>query len=305
MKKIAVLMSTYNGEEYLKEQIDSILAQECEYKIDLIVRDDCSNDNTVSILKNYSKKLKWYSDDNLGPGASFMKLLYENAGYDYYAFSDQDDFWIKEKVQKALETIRDVDDVAMYCSNAELCNEMLQPIGRKAHRSMEYFNKERVFLGLSCAQGCTIMINNKFARLLTLTNTPSNIVMHDSFLTCLCFAVDGFFYADNESYIKYRAHRNNVCGLMTRKQVSMIKMINKRLNYILASPKTSIINQLCFIKNNYSDSISGDSKIILDYVIESKNNFCGRLSLAIKPTIKDESLNLNIANRIKILLGNY
>ena len=107
MRNILVLMSTYNGEKYLKEQIDSILAQK-NVEVTIQVRDDGSTDGTIRILEEYQKcgKLNWYSSTNMGPAKSFLDLVY-NAPlkYDYYAFCDQDDYWKEDKLYKAIETV--------------------------------------------------------------------------------------------------------------------------------------------------------------------------------------------------------
>ena len=98
MEKVIVLMSTYNGEKYIKQQVDSILNQE-NVSVELVVRDDGSNDNTISILKEYEKagKLIWYTGDNKGAAYSFFDLMeYAKNRYDdycYFALSDQDDIW--------------------------------------------------------------------------------------------------------------------------------------------------------------------------------------------------------------------
>ena len=112
-KQFAVLMSTYNGELFIKEQIDSILAQK-DVDITLYIRDDGSNDNTVKLIKEYIKKydcIRFMNDNNnLRPGASFMKLLLsvlkKEKKYDFYAFADQDDIWLENKVETLLNEIK-------------------------------------------------------------------------------------------------------------------------------------------------------------------------------------------------------
>ena len=86
--KIAVLMSTYNGEQYISEQIDSILAQEGDFDLELHVRDDGSKDGTINILSRYEEegKLRWYNNENLGPAKSFMDLIFSCGEYDCSAF---------------------------------------------------------------------------------------------------------------------------------------------------------------------------------------------------------------------------
>lgn len=305
MKRVAVLMSTYNGEKYIKEQIDSILSQKCEYEIDLIIRDDGSIDRTVNILNSYGNRLKWYRDENLGAGLSFLKLLYDNPGYDYYAFSDQDDFWEPEKIQVAIDGIKDREECSMYCSNALMCDAALNPLGRYVHRNMVHYNSLRAFFGLCCAQGCTCLINARFAELICSSEMPGRIVLHDSFLTCLCFAVGGYLYADEQSCIKYRMHTDNVGGLKTRAQISVMEMIKMRLRYITKKPEVCIIDQLRTILENYSDSIDAKNRERIDNIVECRNKPLRRIFFAVHPMLRDESINLSISNRIKIMLGNY
>ena len=77
MKSVLILMSTYNGEKYLKTQIDSLLAQK-NVNVSIVVRDDGSTDGTVSILNEYKNRnaLEWYSGKNMGPAGSFLDLIY-------------------------------------------------------------------------------------------------------------------------------------------------------------------------------------------------------------------------------------
>ena len=106
-KKIVVLLSTYNGENYLKEQIDSILNQKSSHHIDLMVRDDGSSDGTIEILKSYEEeypgRIKVHFKENVGYIKSYFELIREAEGYDYYALSDQDDIWLEDKMETAIE----------------------------------------------------------------------------------------------------------------------------------------------------------------------------------------------------------
>ena len=110
-------MSTYNGECFLREQIESLLKQNNE-DITILVRDDGSSDKTVGILEEYEKsgQLQAYSGRNLKPARSFMELIDKAhiEEYDYYAFSDQDDIWLPDKVHVAVQAIQKYDVPAMY-----------------------------------------------------------------------------------------------------------------------------------------------------------------------------------------------
>lgn len=107
MKTVSVVMCTYNGEKYLREQINSILAQ--TYPLyELIIRDDCSTDNTVNILKEYEEKYSfikvYFNECNRGCNQNFHDTIYQASG-DYIAISDQDDIWFPTKIEKQMKKI--------------------------------------------------------------------------------------------------------------------------------------------------------------------------------------------------------
>ena len=110
-KKVAVLISTYNGEKYIKEQIDSILNQ--TYKnIEIVIRDDGSSDSTIEIIKEYQKKhsnIILKEGTNVGFIKSFFQLL-GLADSDYYAYCDQDDVWMENKIELAVNALNEADN---------------------------------------------------------------------------------------------------------------------------------------------------------------------------------------------------
>lgn len=106
-KKVSVVLCTYNGERYIREQIESIISQ--TYPIhEIIIQDDCSTDSTVSILETYKQKysnIKLYiNKENLGYSNNFKSATMKATG-DYIAFSDQDDIWFNDKIEKQIKTI--------------------------------------------------------------------------------------------------------------------------------------------------------------------------------------------------------
>ncbi|MBQ4399872.1 MAG: glycosyltransferase, partial [Alphaproteobacteria bacterium] len=107
MDNVLVLMSTYNGEKYLKTQLDSILAQQ-GVNVQILVRDDGSSDGTLPILQAYAAqgKLTYYTGPNLKPAKSFMDLIYNAPQADFYAFADQDDYWLPEKLICAVNKLK-------------------------------------------------------------------------------------------------------------------------------------------------------------------------------------------------------
>lgn len=129
-KNICIVMSTYNGEKYLSTQLDSILQQE---NVNLIVyiRDDGSSDNTPVILREYAAKYNNISislEENIGFRKSFLKALRDAPECDYYGFSDQDDYWYPNKLEKTIELLCK-KNASLAFGNAIVTNEVLDENG--------------------------------------------------------------------------------------------------------------------------------------------------------------------------------
>ena len=161
MKKVAVLMSTYNGEKYLDEQIESLITQ-VGVDVKILIRDDGSSDNTIHLLKKWEKKgvLEWYSGENIKPALSFMELVKRVPKADYYAFCDQDDVWDNDKLKIASEMIGKYGETkpTLYFSNTRLVNSDLTPIKTTTTHN------PKITLGsaliINPATGCTVVFNH-------------------------------------------------------------------------------------------------------------------------------------------------
>ena len=301
MSKVAVLMSTYNGEKYIKEQIESILSQKGDIEISLHVRDDGSTDKTIDILKEYEEqsKLQWYSGENLGPACSFMELLCTCKGYDYYAFADQDDFWLDTKITSAIEMIKSEKCPVLYFGNAKLVDAQLKEL------SKQVYNKKpsTEFNTLTCAGGllgCTMVFNQKLAEIIQKCERPQKVVMHDFYIAVLCAGIGGKIIYDENSYIKYRQHGNNVVGVSN----GVADKIKDRLKKITKKSKISIEEQAYDILNRYELQLLANEKKWLSKVSEYRKSSLRRLKLAF--SLKTHYVNLNSAMvlRLSILLGN-
>src|SRR5690242_9732967 len=106
---VQVLLSTYNGEPYLRPQLDSVLAQDYP-RLTILARDDSSQDGTLALLREYAARypaLTVLSGENRGAAQSFMQLLqWSSPAADYFAFCDQDDVWHSDKISRAVEWLR-------------------------------------------------------------------------------------------------------------------------------------------------------------------------------------------------------
>nr|WP_302437295.1 glycosyltransferase family 2 protein [Bacteroides intestinalis] len=206
---ICILLSTYNGANFIDEQIDS-LTKQVDAQFSILVRDDGSLDSTPLYLKRWEEKniIKWYQGQNVGFVNSFFDLLMKAPEADYYAFCDQDDIWLPDKLKVAVSKIETLNtNLKLYCSNLYIYRN--GTIRGKMQNNYPKFNLGRGLVQ-NIATGCTILINNEFRSFL-IHNMPNKVCAHDLWIyhTALLF---GSVYYDDGAYILYRQHGNNQIG---------------------------------------------------------------------------------------------
>ena len=164
-EKIDVLLATYNGEKYLKEQIDSILEQ--TYKnIRLIISDDCSKDRTPEILKEYQQnddRIELHiQKSNLGVVKN-IEFLLKQVKSPYYMLADQDDYWLPEKVEKSLEKLKK-ENVDLVFGDLEVVDKDLKTMYSSFNDYMlltrkinKYIDSYKVNYLYNCVTGCTVL----------------------------------------------------------------------------------------------------------------------------------------------------
>lgn len=213
MTKIVVLMSTYNGEKYIKTQIDSILKQ-TNVAIELLVRDDGSTDSTVSILNEYALqgKLKYYTGQNLKTAYSFLDLIKHAPQADFYALSDQDDYWFPNKLSVAINrmiVLENQKKAILYYGRPIETDKNLKPLHPIPVMNLTKSFKQSIIT--NCALGCTMVFNHEF-RLLIEHYQPEFLIMHDYWLCQLAWGIDAKVICDQTQVMYYRRHENNVCS---------------------------------------------------------------------------------------------
>lgn len=219
MEQIDILMATYNGEKYLTEQIDSILNQSYS-NFRLIISDDCSKDGTREILNQYEQKDKrikvYYQEKNLGYVKNFEFLLgkVEN---EVYALSDQDDFWLPDKVEKTYRKLVETNADLVF-TDLEVVNEKLEKIYDSYNDYMLLSRKIKAYKDsyvmqylYNCITGCTLMGKKKMLEKILPIPTDSKYVIHDSWIGIIT-SLDGKVEYLDEKTIKYRQHGNNQVG---------------------------------------------------------------------------------------------
>lgn len=219
INKICIALSTYNGERYIKEQLDSILSQSYENFI-ILVRDDNSNDKTLEILSSYDIKVI-DEKKNLGIKKSFaflMQYSFKNLDSDYLMFSDQDDIWDTNKVKttyrkmQELENIYGMDAPLLVHGDLTVVDENLEVIASSfwKYQNIDPSKDSLNHLLLhNTVTGCTMMINRSLAE--KIKNIPSEGIMHDWWIAMVASAFGKIAYID-ESLMLYQQHGKNDTG---------------------------------------------------------------------------------------------
>ncbi len=229
-KKILVIMSTYNGEKYLHEQIDSILNQKTDYEVHLCIRDDGSKDRTCDIVEEYTEKyteeVKLIRGENKGYNASFFSLMQGAEGYDYYSISDQDDVWLPDKLQIACDAIDKVEEdiPVLYASISHLVHDDLVPYGttRKKEREMTMYNT----IIQNICPGHTQVMNNRLLEMLKGDIDTSRIYVYDSWIQNVA-NLYGRIVFDNEPHTYYRQYEGNQLGSGVGKLGQLIASVKR------------------------------------------------------------------------------
>lgn len=216
---IDILLATYNGEKYIKEQIESILNQ--TYKnIKLIISDDCSKDSTSKILKEYEKKddrIKLYiQQENLGVVKN-IEFLLKKVENKYYMLSDQDDVWLPQKVEKSLEKLKQ-ENADLVFGDLEVVDKDLKTIYPSFGDFMllnkkinKYINSNKLNYLYNCVTGCTILAKKETIEKIIPLPQTSKYLIHDHWIG-LMVSIYGKVAYIPEKYIKYRQHGNNQVG---------------------------------------------------------------------------------------------
>lgn len=298
MDKVVVLLSTYNGEKFLEEQLRSLQGQ-IGVDVTVLVRDDGSTDNTHAILDEWSKNgfLSWYTGPNLGPAKSFLDLLCNAPDADYYAFCDQDDVWLSDKLHRGVQALRSCNgDYKLYFTPAILVDSSLNIIG-ELPLNYKFTMGEAVVT--NPATGCTMLFNSNLKKLVAMY-PPQVIGMHDEWVYKVCLFMNGTIYADKESRIYYRQHGNNVVGA----KEPFLKGFARHFALLFAKGG-SRSGALCEIYRQYKSIMPKENADILETVHAYATSWSGRLGLLGVPGLSAPSSLTMFKFYMAVLFGKF
>jgi glycosyltransferase involved in cell wall biosynthesis len=262
--RVVVLMSTYNGERFIEEQVCSILKQLPPEGL-LMVRDDGSTDKTVEKIYAFKdNRILLERGENIGFGKSFLTLL-NKAPIDAQMamFSDQDDVWLDGKIQRAWECLSTSQEQAtLYCSRQFITDEKLKVL--ESSEKMPHQPSFSNAIVENIVTGCTAAINNRAIQLMMRSGVPENVRFHDWWLYVVISA-HGSVIFDNKSLILYRQHEYNYMG----RGVGWFGRNLKKIQYLRNNSWTdALVGQIGDLQKFYWSSLPVQYRNMIDKYIE-------------------------------------
>jgi len=228
---ISVCLASYNGEKYIKEQINSILIQ-IDNEDELIISDDGSTDHTLMILKEFNDvRIKIFQNSGIhGYTHNFENALKQTSG-DYIFFSDQDDVWLPDKIKKIMPYLR--DDVLVF-SDAYITNEKLEIMG-KISDWRKYKKGYLKNLYKNIYTGCTCAFTKRIKEYI-LPFPTTEYIKHDNWIGLLCELKFKVEYLD-EALILHRRHNDNTSSMTNKSSRTFLFMFKYRFHLFIKTLK--------------------------------------------------------------------
>ena len=299
MEKVQVLLSAYNGEKYIKKQIESILNQK-EVEVSLLIRDDGSSDKTIEIigkLADENSNITFYKGENLGPARSFMDLLNKSNEVSYYAFADQDDLWEPKKLISAINKLKEENKPELYMSALEIVDEELNSIEIKQVDGNFTFEGAMI---KNFATGCTLVLNKKLRDIIKSYN-PTYLIMHDSWITRVCYAIGGNVIIDEDYYIKYRQHTGNVLGYKDEG----LQKLKRQFKIAFKNNVSMRVNIAKELKQGYNEMLTEEAKEVIENLINYRQSKEAKKWLLKNKNFRTTNSVINIKMKLAIMLNKF
>ena len=296
-RKVAIILGFYDGYKFITSQLKSIFDQ-THQNFTIFVTDDNSKDKfSLEKLnldeKNKKKIIVGFRNKNIGYAQNFLNALVSIDGYfDYYAFSDQDDVWHREKLERAIKSLEEYphNQANLYGSRTELIGESEEI---KLGKSIE-FKKSPSFqnaLTQSIFGGNTMVFNRNAFDLICSSNINQKIISHDWWCYQIISGAGGNIFYDKNIYLKYRQHNNNLIGsnvLLKDKWLRFCKVANGDF-------KIQNDHNLKAIINNQNLLIKSNRKTLNNFIRARNSNLFKRIFYFAKSGVYRQTFIGNVA----------
>jgi rhamnosyltransferase len=303
------MMAAYNGEDFIREQIESILNQQ-NVNLSLLITDDGSKDDTVKICESISQTEKRVTVQrntvNKGAACTFMDMVVEApTTFDYYAFSDQDDFWMPNKLERATHLLRNsVDEPALYYSDIENTDAQLHGGRREYAAFAKVPNKLKTLLVYNWASGCTMVFNAQLLQLLQKVPIYSAPRIHDVWVH-LVARTCGFVVEDmNNSGIKRRITGKNQVGERNLGRFEL-KRVESLLRHVYNSSDHDFTRTATYLLQNYSEHMHIEALQTVKNFVGMRNRLGLRLRLGADSEYQVPSCKETLLIHVKMMFNRY
>ena len=299
-----VLMSSYNGEKYIEEQIFSIFNQKKVDSLKLLIRDDGSSDDTINIIKNLIHKgydIELIEGANVGFVSSFINLLkmaFERADcFDYFLLSDQDDYWMEDKITSGITNFEKDKELLLYCSATTPVDESLIPIKlkNKKYKVDPYSSVIQTF-----SAGHTYIFKYDLVSLINKCDS-NKIYTHDGFIYSLSCLVGSVFY-DETSHSLYRQYSNNQLGTSNK---SILKYLKERFKRLKRGDFRKYGSQIAYIYEEYGELLKPDLYDEIGKFLHKQRNIFTRFQYILTKKIHRQSIFDDFLFDLAYLFGKY
>ena len=269
---VTILLAVYNGEKYLKEQIESLLNQTVN-DIKIVIRDDGSSDNSVGIINDFytrfPDKISVITGEPTGSAKQNFAVLLSSCDDDYIMFCDQDDVWYPDKVEKTLSVMKRVESgnkdlPVLIHTNLAVVDHELNLI------SDSFFDFQKLCFEMPLSQllvqnnvtGCTVMMNRALKN--KCGDIPSECIMHDWWLSLVATAF-GRVECIKEATMRYRQHSGNQVGAKASYGLAFIKRKLATLGEVRKNYNATYAQAKAFLKNFGKDLEPNQYELLKKY----------------------------------------
>ena len=299
--RVQILLSTYNGEKFLEEQLESILNQKGNFSLKILVRDDGSRDGTLEILEKYSKEIEMQiiRGENIGVNNSLRELFMNcDIDCDYFAISDQDDVWLENKLQTAIESLsKNENKLKMFASRSLVTDINMNVVGKTQDpgNRLSYYNA----MVQNVCPGHT-QVFNKDVILKLRQNYSENIFVIDWWIYLLVSSM-GEITFNRSCFVKHRQHGLNSAGY----ELNFWKKLKKRIYFLNKYKKSPVSEQLNSFFEIYKDQMKEEYRIETEKFFNSQRNIIFRIKYILFSKVFRYGKFENLIFKLLYILGKY
>ncbi len=301
-KQIQILLSTYNGEKYLAKQLNSIVSLDDFALCSVLIRDDGSIDGTIDILHNYEKypQFRIVYGSNIGITDSYFWLItHADPCCSYYAFSDQDDIWLPDKLIRAKRELaqHSENEALLFASLSRIIDEndcflYDLPVPRKG---ISYYNA----MIQNVLPGHTQVLNRKMRELI-IERGIENVHVIDWWYYLAASSVGTVVFLP-EYTVLHRQHGGNAVGVSETR----LQNISRRLRYIREGRGNAFSKQLCSFYDRYQDILPEEYRKETERFLNSLPSVGSRLRYALSCRAFRQKKKEDLLFRLLYVLGKY